>query len=102
MLRPASTLCLPLIGEALGCADPKPPSDEGGGKSEGFDGGREDLKVYTFSKLCKNPTFSLPQSASLTAPSSEGAFRPLRRGEKTEIVLAFMRGMCYNNNKNHY
>ena len=22
--------------------------------------------------------------------------------KKTEIVLAFLRGMCYNNNENHY
>ena len=46
-----------------------PPSDEGGGFCEAKDGGRE----------YKSPTnliISLPQSASLTAPSSEGAEKP--------------------------
>ena len=33
-----------------------------------------------FLEAMQNPTISLPQSASLTAPSSEGAFGPLRRG----------------------
>ena len=33
-----------------------PPSDEGGGKTIGFDGGREGAKLH------KNATFSLPQS----------------------------------------
>ena len=40
-----------------------PPSDEGGGKIFDFDGGRDSLLL----------TKSLPQSASQTAPSSEGA-----------------------------
>ena len=34
----------------MGMRSPTPPSDEGGGKTEGFDGGREDLKVSTFLK----------------------------------------------------
>ena len=50
-----------------------PPSDEGGGKPEGFDGGRDTPS------LCKGDTQnilianSLPQSPAATAPSSEGA-----------------------------
>ena len=52
---------------------PQPPSDEGGGKTEGFDGGRDRRRAAERRKRPVFPAFSLPQSASLTAPSSEGA-----------------------------
>ena len=44
---------------------PLPPSDEGGGSPLG--GSEGEIKVVAIA------VFSLPQSASLTAPSSEGA-----------------------------
>ena len=52
---------------------PKPPSDEGGGKTGGFDGGRDRQQPAKQRMQSAFPPFSLPQSASLTAPSSEGA-----------------------------
>ena len=54
-----------------------PPSDEGGGPPNG---GSEGEKVLV-NRVCRYKSvafrFSLPQSASLTAPSSEGAFGTL-------------------------
>ena len=54
------------------CTAPKPPSDEGGGKNGVFDGGRETRCMQIYRPCWQS---SLPQSASLTAPSSEGAER---------------------------
>ena len=54
---------LPRQDPFMQCVE-KPPSDEGGGFCEAKDGGR-DRKECAFG-------VSLPQSASLTAPSSEG------------------------------
>ena len=48
-----------------------PSSDEGGGMAC-HDGGRETVgTIYRYTPFCVRT--SLPQSASLTAPSSEGA-----------------------------
>ena len=50
----------------------KAPSDEGA-VSEA-DWGREDVKTFEFLRNIGNiPIFSLPQSPSATAPSTEGA-----------------------------
>ena len=60
---------LPLEEKPLKERKPKPPSDEGGGPK-----GRRERKVARFHLRCgKTKPGSLPQSAALTAPSSEGA-----------------------------
>ena len=50
-----------------------PPSDEGGGQRKALDGGREKQYYLHYFKIVLFLSISLPQSASLTAPSSEGA-----------------------------
>ena len=50
-----------------------PPSDEGGGQRKALDGGREKQYYLHCLRIGRILSFSLPQSASQTAPSSEGA-----------------------------
>ena len=50
-----------------------PPSDEGGGQRKALVGGREKQYYFRHLRIVRILSFSLPQSASLTAPSSEGA-----------------------------
>ena len=74
---------LPLEGKPLKERKPKPPSDEGGGPK-----GRRERKVATFYLRCGNTEpGSLPQSTSLTAPSSEGAKETLTVSGKPEQSL---------------
>ena len=44
---------------------------------------------------------SNPSGAARQLPWKGSLFR-CGGAKKTEIVLAFLRGMCYNNNENHY
>ena len=51
-----------------------PPSDEGGGKPEGLDGGRDTPSLLRSGDAQRKlAASSLPQSPAATAPSSEGA-----------------------------
>ena len=50
-----------------------PPSDEGGGQREALDGGREKQYCLRNLRIVRILSSSLPQSASQTAPSSDGA-----------------------------
>ena len=54
--------CILVLLQKLGLYGVSPPSDEGGGKTAGFDGGREKVKIR------KNATFSLPQSRYAQQP----------------------------------
>ena len=50
-----------------------PPSDEVGGQREALDGGREKQYCLRNLRIVRILSSSLPQSASQTAPSSDGA-----------------------------
>ena len=50
-----------------------PPSDEGGGQRKALVGGREKQHYLHYLRIGRILSFSLPQSASQPAPSSEGA-----------------------------
>ena len=46
--------------------------------------------------------YNLPVSAAPSQLPWKGSLFRCGGAKKTEIVLAFLRGMCYNNNENHY
>ena len=49
-------------------------------------------------QICSN----LSVSAAPSQLPWKGSLFRCGGAKKTEIVLAFLRGMCYNNNENHY
>ena len=49
-------------------------------------------------QICDN----LSVSAAPSQLPWKGSLFRCGGAKKTEIVLAFLRGMCYNNNENHY
>ena len=66
-----------------------PPSDEGGGQRKALVGGREKQHYLHYLRIGRILSFSLPQSASQTAPSSEGAKAandPFRQAETSYDV----------------
>ena len=80
-----------------------------GGRGDGTPGSScptGDCSLYT-----REPLDCAARSVAKMGDNLSGAARQLpwkgslfRCGgaKKTEIVLAFLRGMCYNNNENHY
>ena len=47
-------------------------------------------------------SYNLSVSAAPSQLPWKGSLFRCGGAKKTEIVLAFLRGMCYNNNENHY
>ena len=98
MLRPASTLCLPLRGEggtAIAVTD-----------EVGCFCLRDAVHLISLLRFAPQPASphrgSLGDARIQSLPRQREPFVRCGGAKKTEIVLAFLRGMCYNNNENHY